>query len=127
MLKSRRFALIGIALLIVAAVALTGCGGRPSTNDPIKSGAQAMRSQLAELQKALEAGDQAKAKTGAEKLEEAWAKFEDGVKAKDKALYGQIEDPLHAIEAGVKVSPLDAKTLGEQVKVLDGLLAGLVK
>ena len=126
MLKSRRSALIGIAVLVVAAVALTGCGAKPST-DPIKSGASTMRSQLAELQKALEAGDQAKAKTGAEKLEEAWAKFEDGVKAQDKALYGQIEDPLHAIEAGVKVSPLDAKTLGEQVKVLDGLLAGLVK
>lgn len=125
MLRSRRFALLGIAVFLVAAVVLAGCSSKPS--DPIKAGASAMRSQLAELRKALESGDAAKAQAGAKELEETWEKFEDGVKDKDKTLYGQIEDPLHAIEAGVKVRPLDAKTLGEQVRKLDDLLVGLTK
>ncbi len=132
-----------VVTLALAALSLTACGGAADTKAPAaasaapasnasapadsKAGATAMRKELAELKGALEAKDAAKAQMYAEETDEAWESFEDGVKAKDKALYEKIEDPLHAITAGVKVSPLDTKVLLEQVAKLDALLAELAK
>lgn len=132
-----------IAGALVSLLALAGCtSSKPAADkategapaaataakaDTIKPGAQKMRSTIADLQKAVTAGDATKAKALTEALESAWEAFEDDVKAKDKALYGKIEDPLHAIQAGVKASSLDQKLLGDQIKELDGLLAELTK
>jgi len=114
-----------LAAALVSALALAGCSAKSGTD--IKGGAQKMKSALANVQKAVDAGDEAKAKSGATELEEAWEKFEDAVKEKDKEAYEKIEKPLGAIEAGVKVSPLDKKALGDQIKELDGLLGNLAK
>lgn len=112
-----------LAILLLVALALTGC----SSGSKIKSGATQMRTVLANVKKAIDANDAAKAKTEADNLEQAWAKFEDLVKEKDKSLYQDIEEPLHAIEAGVKASPLDQKLLSTQAEALDGLLVPLTK
>lgn len=52
-----------------------------------------MRTVLADVKAAVDANDAAKTKTQADSLEEAWAKFEDAVKAKDKTAYSNIEEP----------------------------------
>ncbi|HWI52138.1 MAG TPA: hypothetical protein VNT01_08345 [Symbiobacteriaceae bacterium] len=128
--------LIGAAL--IASLSLTACSAaetKPTTAAPaateqkvdIKSGAEKMRHELADLKGALEAGNAAKAKEYANEAHEAWEVFEDAVKAKDKAVYEKIEEPLSAITAGVKAATLDKKILGEQVAKLDALLADLVK
>jgi iron uptake system EfeUOB component EfeO/EfeM len=137
-----------IASLLIAAVSLAGCGGAkseqtaaggqaPKTEQKseqkteqkadIKSGAEAMRKELAELKEAVEKNDAEKAKKAAEETEEAWEKFEDAVKAKDKAMYEKVEDPLGVITAAAKQSPLDTQTLKEQIAKLDSLLAELAK
>lgn len=133
MMRSKVLLVAGILLstLLLTACSSTAGGSKSAPaqpqSDAIKTGAQAMRTELAGLQKAIEAGDAAKAKAGADALEAAWQKFEDDVKAKDKTTYGNIEDPLGAIEAGVKATPLDKATLADQVKKLDALLADLTK
>lgn len=114
---------LSLVLALVAVLALTGC----SASTDIKSGATKMKSVLADVQKAVDAGDAEKAKKEADELDEAWEKFEDGVKEKDKALYGNIEDHLSAIKAGAKKSPLDKNLLATEIKALDGLLVGLTK
>jgi iron uptake system EfeUOB component EfeO/EfeM len=113
-----------LATVILAAVSLTACS---SASNEIKTGATNMRTVLADVKKAVDANDAEKVKTQAVALEDAWAKFEDAVKAKDKAIYDQIEEPLQAVEGGAKVSPLDQKVLTTQIQALDGLLAPLTK
>jgi len=128
MLKFRAVQLAGLLLLSLILVACgSAAGGNPAPAVSIQAGAQAMRQALAGVQKAVEAADVNQAKAGGDALEAAWAKFEDAVKAKDKALYGQIEEPLGAIEAGVKATPMDLTTLAGQIRKLDGLLAPLAK
>ncbi len=140
MLKLRALTAIVVAALGITLV-LTGCGAKPNpapatpptTQQPapdtgaIKTGAAQMRTLLAEMNQALAAQDAAKAKGVATELEQSWEKFEDAVKAQDKARYEQVEQPLGAIQGGVKVSPLDTKTLGDQVQKLDAVLADLAK
>ncbi len=146
-MKSR--ALVTVAA-VLAALTLTACSGSGSNSgtkataatgqnqvaapaengsgsSAIKPGAEKMRQKVAELKAAVESGDAAKAKELAAETDEAWEQFEDAVKEKDKALYGQVEEPLHAIVAGVKVSPLDKTVLGEQIAKLDALLVQLAK
>ena len=111
-------AVLALALLVV------GCG---STSQDIKGGATKMKVTLAEVKKAVEAGDQATAKAKADALEEDWGKFEDAVKAKDKAMYADIEDPLAVIGAGTKKAQMDQKAILDGIAKLDGLLDSLVK
>jgi iron uptake system EfeUOB component EfeO/EfeM len=99
-----------------------GGGTDKAKTDPISKGVADMRTQMADLRSAIDAGDTAKAQKAAKQLDDAWDKFEDKVKAKDKDLYDRIEDPLHAVIAGVKGTPLDKKSLTEQLDKLDGLL-----
>lgn len=133
------------AMMMTAAISLAACGGTPAQKttpeatkpaavsapkadaQPVKDGATKMRQTLAELKGLVSAGDAAKAQAAAKETDETWEKFEDQVKEQDKALYEKIEDPLHAILAGVKVTPLDKAVLTGQIDQLDGLLAGLAK
>lgn len=131
-MMSKRILAAFAAVCVVSALALTGCGGSAASTaatsgGDVKSGAAQMQATLADLQKAVDAGDTAKAQKDGAALEEAWAKFEDTVKAQNKDMYGKIEDVLTPIEAGAKQSPLDAKTLSGQIKALNDLMGQLAK
>ncbi|WP_129689816.1 hypothetical protein [Gottfriedia acidiceleris] len=99
---------------------LSACGTK--TDDAIKTGSDDMIKTISELKTQISNNDEAKAKDSGEALEKSWEKFEDSVKDKDKALYEKVETPLHIIEAGVKVSPLNADTLNQAGDELEGVL-----
>ncbi|MBE3555195.1 MAG: hypothetical protein IMW85_09485 [Thermicanus sp.] len=117
----RKWILI-FSLFLIPALLLTACG-----NNPIKDGVKGMKETLAELNKALDQNDAAKAKELGKELEEKWEGFEDKVKEKSKDLYEKAEGPLKAIEAGVEVSPLDAKALKQAAAELEQALAEVEK
>jgi hypothetical protein len=112
---------------ITAALALTlilsACGG----GNEIADGAKNMKDVLAEVKSSVDAGDAEKAKSGAVKLEEAWASFEDDVKDKSKDLYDKAETPLHVVEAGASIDPLDKETLNKSIEELDQVLNEIAK
>jgi hypothetical protein len=122
---------------IISLFALTGCsssstGTPPNTSstqqgDTIKPGAANMLKALGDLKVALTANDAAKAKTATEGVEAAWAKFEEAVKAKDQAIYAQVEEPLGNLQAGTKESKLDTTLLKEQLTKLESVLTQLTK
>jgi hypothetical protein len=119
---------------ILSLFALTGCSsgstGTPASTQPvdtIKPGAANMLKALAELKVALTANDGAKAKTATEGVEAAWATFEEAVKAKDQAIYVQVEEPLGNLQAGTKESKLDTTLLKEQLTKLESVLTQLTK
>jgi iron uptake system EfeUOB component EfeO/EfeM len=133
MFKSKRY-LIGAAL--IAALSLTACSATKAPAAPaaeqkavsIADGVQKMLRELDELKDDIEKGDAAKAKEHANEVHEAWESFEDGVKAKDKAMYEQIEEPLGALVSGTKDGKsLDKKVLSEQANKLESLLKQLAK
>ncbi|PEJ58371.1 hypothetical protein CN692_08845 [Bacillus sp. AFS002410] len=108
------------AMALGLSLILSACG--TNTNDAIKTGSDDMIKTISELKTQVSNNDEAKAKESGEALEKSWEKFEDSVKDKDKALYGKVETPLHIIEAGVKVSPLDADTLNQAGDELKSVL-----
>lgn len=137
MYRRRRFSYFALAIAMAAVFTAVGCssGKAPVTpapagqgsTDPAAAGAQKMRALVPQFQQALESQDSAKAREVAGELDKTWEQFEDGVKARDKVKYGQIEDALGIIKAGSESVPLDVKTLGDQARTLDGLLAGFAK
>ena len=120
---AKRITLVLTTVLALALV-LVGCG---SSATDIKGGATKMRAALAEVKQPVAAGDQATAQTKAAAVEDAWAKFEDALKAKDKDMYTNIEEPLGVIGAGTKRAQMDQKAITDAIGVLDGLLASLTK
>ena len=81
-----------------------------------------MKQVLADMKTQLTAKDAAKVKDSGTELEEKWEVFEDSVKDKSPDLYEKVETPLHIIEAGAKVEPLDTKTLDKAAIDLDSVL-----
>ncbi|MGE7902206.1 hypothetical protein ACQKOI_27835, partial [Bacillus paramycoides] len=75
----------------------------------------------------LQAKDAAKVKDDAEQLEKTWQTFEDTVKEKNADLYEKLETPLHTIEAGAKIEPLDVQTLNKAAEDLDTVLTEVGK
>lgn len=129
-----------IAFAILSAFALTACGGAAKTaaqpaatataasaQPSLATGVSAMRQVLAETQKAITAGDAAKAQLEAKEIDEAWEKFEDDVKAKNKDLYGKIEEQLQLIQAATKATPMDSKAATDAGTKLGALLDDLLK
>ncbi|EFM08941.1 conserved hypothetical protein [Paenibacillus curdlanolyticus YK9] len=110
----------GVVMMLTAAIVLSACGNKE--DNKISDGVSNMKTVLTDVQKAVDAGDAAKAKTEAANLEEAWAKFEDNVKDKSKELYEKAETPLHVIEAGAGVDPLDKEVLTKSVNELNQVL-----
>lgn len=110
----------GIVMLLSATIVLSACGKKD--DNKISDGVSSMKAVLTEVQTAVDAGDAAKAKTEAANLEDAWAKFEDEVKVKSEDLYEKAETPLHAIEAGAEVDPLDKDVLTKSVNELNQVL-----
>lgn len=134
MFKRIRFALI--PALLALALALTACAGvKPAAGGAadkqkaaIADGVKAMTHEIEEIKEYLEAKLDDKVRSHAHELDEAWEAFEDDVRDLDKALYEEIEDPLHAILAGTKEGQaLDAKLLTEQADKLQAVLAKLPK
>ncbi|MEE6451345.1 hypothetical protein RAH41_12300 [Gottfriedia acidiceleris] len=108
------------AMALGLSLTLSACG--TNTDNAIKTGSDDMIKTISELKTQISNNDEAKAKDSGEALEKSWEKFEDSVKDKDKALYEKVETPLHIIEAGVKVSPLNADTLNQAGDQLESVL-----
>lgn len=136
---------------LVAALALSGCSsGKPAeqatpdskpkpviteskqteTKTPenknavsIAQGAQNMRDALKQMKEDLNNNNEEEAVKTSENLEENWSSFEDSVKGKSPTLYENVEDPLGKIQAGVKIKPLDTKTITAAMNELDQVLA----
>ncbi|MEH7401681.1 hypothetical protein V7148_11885 [Gottfriedia acidiceleris] len=108
------------AMALGLSLTLSACGTK--TDDAIKTGSDDMIKTISELKTQISNNDEAKAKDSGEALEKSWEKFEDSVKGKDKELYEKVETPLHIIEAGVKVSPLNADTLNQAGDELESVL-----
>ena len=125
-----------VPIILATSLTLAACGTKeetkkeaPKTEETsnskavsIADGAQDMKQVLADMKTQLTAKDAAKVKDSGEELEEKWQVFEDLVKEKSPDLYEKVETPLHTIEAGAKVEPLDAKTLDKAATELDGVL-----
>jgi iron uptake system EfeUOB component EfeO/EfeM len=114
---------LAITAALVLTLLLSACGGGNKIADGVKN----MKEVLAEVKSSVDAGDAVKAKSDAAKLEEAWASFEDDVKDKSKDLYDKLETPLHVIEAGASVDPLDKDTLNKSIVELDQVLSEIEK
>ncbi|MGZ4107228.1 MAG: hypothetical protein ACXVP5_12845 [Tumebacillaceae bacterium] len=124
------------ALCVVAGLTLVGCGSSSSdqqskpapaqqTATPdIKAGVQKMIATSTDLKAAIDAGDEAKAKTVGPQLEDEWSSFEDAVKSKYPDLYEEVEKSLDPTIAGSKATPLDKAVVG---KTNDELMASLNK
>lgn len=128
---------IFLATGLVIALTFTGCSskGGESTNKQvtqeksisISEGAENMRSALKDMKSKLEAKDEAGAIKVSSKLEENWSAVEDNVKNKSKDLYEKVEGPLTSINSGVKIKPLDTKTLTNAMNSLDEILKEVEK
>lgn len=112
--------LMAVPMVILAMLAIAGCGSN-ATTDGVKN----MKTVLVDLQKNIDANDEAKVKKGAADLETNWAKFEDDVKKNNAAAYAVIEDPLGIIQAGAVKSPLDKALLTKAVSDLNTALASI--
>lgn len=95
--------------------------------DLTTTGIQNMRDVSKKMKEQLANKEEDNAIKTSEGLEGNWKKFEDNVKAKSPALYEKIEEPLHTINAAVKVKPLDTKTLNTAIDNLDKQLEQLQK
>ncbi|WP_088041505.1 hypothetical protein [Bacillus sp. EAC] len=107
-------------MALALSLTLSACGTKE--DKAIKNGSDDMIKTITELKTQVADNDEAKAKESGEALEGSWEKFEDSVKDKDADLYEKVEGPLHIIEAGVKVSPLDADTLNQAADDLTDVL-----
>lgn len=133
-----------VVTAIVTILAFTGCSSQNSEEQKaqvneqtkaeetqktftINQGTQNMIDALNEMKEKLEAKDEAAAIEEGSKLEENWSLIEDAVKDKNKELYGNVEEPLDAINAAIKIKPLDANTLGKQIDELKEQLEQVLK
>lgn len=124
-------------IIIAASMALSACGTKDeqtttqteetTSQTSVADGAKEMKAEVADLKVQLEANDAKKAAANGENLEEIWESFEDEVKEKDADLYEEVETPLHLIEAGVEVEPLDVDTLNKAADDLDRVLSDVEK
>jgi iron uptake system EfeUOB component EfeO/EfeM len=95
--------------------------------DQIKAGTNQMLATTSELKKEIEAGNEAKVKELAPKLEDTWKTFEDGVPPRSADLYEKIEKSLNPEVAGSQKSPIDKQVLAQLNEGLTQALDELVK
>lgn len=86
------------------------------------SAPQDMRTALDKIKKFTSPLNEEKVTKYAARLEKYWSSSEDTVKQKNPKLYERIEEPMGIIQAGVKLNPIDAKTITSATKELDNLL-----
>lgn len=130
-----------IATTLVTTFLLAGCGAQknqqttPKKNvaekqsdskvkkaSSVDDGSMKMRRVLKDMKTQLSNKEEDKFIKTSDKLEENWKLFEDDVKAKHLDLYKNVEDPLGIIQAGVKIKPLDTKTITTAMESLDKVL-----
>jgi len=130
-----------IAITLGTTFLLAGCGTQkpqqttPKTNvaekqsasevkkaSSVDEGSKNMRDALKNMKTQLSNKEEDKFIKTSDKLEENWKLFEDDVKAKNLDLYKKVEDPLGIIQAGVKIKPIDAKTITAAIESLDKVL-----
>ncbi|MCY9667407.1 hypothetical protein M5X11_21185 [Paenibacillus alginolyticus] len=115
--------MMSVLALTLSAAMLSACGAKPegktadsaaqgqsTTKAPelsVKDGTAKLLSTAKQLRKAATTGDEAKIKEVGPNLEEVWASFEDGVKAKYPDSYDQIEKSLNPAVAAAKASTID--------------------
>jgi iron uptake system EfeUOB component EfeO/EfeM len=132
--------------VLSASIALTGCAPK-TTQQPVTQTKEQTQTTPAESQKTLSIADGAKNMRDALKgmktklnskdeegaikissqLEENWKVIEDSVKDKNKEAYAGVEGPLDTINGGVKVKPLDTKTITTAIDNLDKQLVEVEK
>jgi hypothetical protein len=95
--------------------------------DLTTTGVQNMRDVSKKMKDQLSSKDEDNAIKTSEGLEGNWKQFEDNIKVKSPVLYEKIEEPLHTINAAVKVKPLDTKVLNAAIDNLDKQLEQLQK
>lgn len=96
-------------------------------SDATATGLENMRNSLKEMNTQINNKEEDKAIKTSEKLEENWKPIEDGIKDSYKDLYEKIESPLGAINAGVKVTPFDTKSISASIDELDKTIDKLQK
>lgn len=96
-------------------------------SDATETGLDNMRTTLKEMNSELNNKEETKAVKTSEKLEKNWEPIEDGIKDSYKDLYEEVEAPLGVINAGIKVKPLDTKSLTASISELDKALEQLQK
>lgn len=98
-----------LAIFLGGSLLLAGC----SSNDrKVSDGVNKMLETTDQLSKAIEEGDQAKAKEVGPQLEDQWSSFEDDVKKENKDLYEKIEKYLDPTIAGSEAATFDKEALG---------------
>lgn len=95
--------------------------------DQIKAGANQMLTTAGEIKKEIEAGNEAKVKELAPKLEDTWKTFEDGVPQRSAELYEKVEKSLNPEVAGSQKSPIDKQVLAQLNEGLTKALNELVQ
>lgn len=132
--------------VLSAALLLTGCASKTSEQPgtqtkeqtqtvpaesqktlSIADGAKNMRDVLKNMKAKFGSNDEEGAIKISSLLEENWKVIEDSVKDKNKEVYEGVEGPLDTINAGVKVKPLDTKTLTTAINNLDKQLVVVEK
>lgn len=93
----------------------------------IQEGSNNMKEVIKQMKTELNNKEEDKVIKTSEGLEGNWKQFEDNIKAKSPELYEKIEEPLHTINAAIKVKPLDTKTLNTNIDNLDKQLEQLQK
>lgn len=124
-------------VVLVGMLTVVGCNQGMSTEKTalkqkaavvdVAGGVHKMLSITKDLKAQLDAGDAAKVKVTAPQLEEAWASFEDGVKAKYPNDYQEVEKSLDPLVTGAKVNPSDKATLTQLNDQLTQALSNLAK
>ncbi|MBL4934784.1 hypothetical protein JK636_03310 [Clostridium sp. YIM B02515] len=141
MIKLRGF--IAVTALVTI-LSLTGCASKkaeqqstPVKEQPkveetqktltISQGTQNMIDALNKMKESLGAKDEVTVIAEGSKLEENWKPIEDAVKDKNKEIYSKVEEPLDAVNAAIKIKPLDAKALTKQIDELKEQLEQVLK
>lgn len=86
------------------------------------SGPQDMKTALQKINKFVSPLNEEKITKYSGRLEKYWSNIEDTVKEKNPALYEKVEAPMGIIQAGVKVKPIDTKTITTATEALDKVL-----
>jgi len=141
MIKLKNFVAVSA---LVTVLTLTGCASnkaeqqntqvneQPKVEETQKTltvsqGTQNMIDALNKMKDKLAAKDEAAVITEGLKLEENWKPIEDAVKDKNKEVYSKVEEPLDAVNAGIKIKPMDTKALGKNIDELKEQLEQVLK
>lgn len=101
--------------------------GTVSATSSIPDGVEKMKGIIGEMKDLVKDKNKEKLIKEANELDGVWGVFEDEVKEKSKDLYEKVETPMGVIKPGVKIEPLDTKTLNDSLDSLTKLLEEIEK